>query len=379
MDRVKQLNRVVRMAKSHRRLPFTMALGIALMSMAAGPLYASGFSPGDGLIGGISAGWGGFTGSYATYLEGAKTFGADLSHPLPFAELPLLVECGFAVLSGRMKESDSSRLRGYSLQAGVLGFYPFHKRFYPFAGIMVQESYLKFWASRIDETESAFKPGAGLRAGFFSPITRSFGLRAVFDYRATPLSKDTLKYYTLGIAAVARLPFGDIAGARPQGFFPAYDAKKSKERAELFVSSGLYELEKGNPESAEVSFKKALDIDPENQKAAAMLGEIDAARASHALARSLVKNKRYYDAIPLLERSPSWCVDAAKELSEIRAMLAAEIPALERIGIAAYETHNYDECIAIMKRIRLIDPDNNTARLYLPRAEGRKRAIERLR
>lgn len=367
------------MAEPHRRRPFTAVLAVVLTTITVGPLYASGFSPGDGLIGGVSAGRGRFTGRYATYIKSAETYGADLSHPLPFADLPLLFECGFAVLSGRMKESDSSRFTGYSLHAGILGYYPFHRRFYPFAGIIVQESLLTFRASRIDETETAFRPGAGVRAGFFFPVTRSIGLRTIFDYRITPLSKGSMEGYTLGAAAIARLPFGDIARARSKGSTPAYDAMKSKERAEFLVSRGLEELDKGHPDRAEESFRQALDIDPDNSNAAAMLEEIDAARASYALAKSLIKDKRYYEAIPHLERSPSWNADAGRELSEIRTMLAPELPALEESGIAAYEAHRYDECIAIMKRIRLIDPDNRTVRLYLPRAEGRLRAIERLR
>ncbi len=367
------------MANPHRRrLSFTL-VAIVLTLIAVAPSDASTFSPGDGLIGSVSAGRGWFTGKYGTYLEGAGAFGADLSHPLPFAALPLLFECGFAALNGSMKESGSSRFVVYSLHAGVLGYYPLHRRLYPFAGIVIQESYMKLTASRIDESERAFKPGAGVRAGFFLPITSSIGLRAFFDYRYTPLSHDSLESRTLGIAATARLPFGDMAWARSGRDSPAYDTMRSKERAEFLVSRGIERLEKGDADGAEESFRQAVDIDPDNRKAASMLAEIDAARAAYALAKSLIKEMRYYEAIPQLERSLSLNADPGRELSEIRSMLAADLPALEKSGIAAYETHRYDECIAIMKRIRLIDPNNRTVQLYLPRAEGRQRAIERLR
>jgi hypothetical protein len=50
----------------------------------------------------------------------------------------------------------------------------------------------------------------------------------------------------------------------------------------------------------------------------------------------------------------------------------------EKEGIKLYDNRQYRDCITVMERILLVDPENKNANIYLPRAVKRNRAIESL-
>jgi hypothetical protein len=85
------------------------------------------------------------------------------------------------------------------------------------------------------------------------------------------------------------------------------------------------------------------------------------------------------EAIPGLADAALFMREAEVELARVRGLLRRDIPTLENAGIACYEKKQYRDCINLMKKILLIDPDNRKAKLYLPRAERRHRAIETLK
>jgi len=63
----------------------------------------------------------------------------------------------------------------------------------------------------------------------------------------------------------------------------------------------------------------------------------------------------------------------------VRKELSAEIGTLEKSALEAYEKQDFKTCIAVTRRMLLINPDNGFARLYLKRAEKRYKAYQELR
>ncbi|MGL4369649.1 MAG: hypothetical protein ACRCUT_08255, partial [Spirochaetota bacterium] len=86
-----------------------------------------------------------------------------------------------------------------------------------------------------------------------------------------------------------------------------------------------------------------------------------------------------YAAISILEKIAPLMADAEKTLVQVRISLAGEVASLEKEGIAAYERKDYKNCIVIMKKVSVIDPENRTAKIYLPRARKRAEALEKLK
>ena len=246
------------------------------------------------------------------------------------------------------------------------------------AGLYLQESYIVLEAGTIGERETAYKPGLALKAGFFSAVYRDFGIRVGMEYAAMDLSGERLETYSFTAAAVVRVPLSKMLV--PEGKSGEdRGGDTAQVRAEAAYLLGLGELEKGSLESAEASFRKALSIRAGHADAAKKIAEIGEARGSYAEAKVLAGQKKYYEAIPLLEKSRGYIREAERDLAGTRSLLSGELPELERRGITSYENREYDQCITIMRKILAVDPENQTGKLYLPRAQSRKQAIERLK
>ena len=84
------------------------------------------------------------------------------------------------------------------------------------------------------------------------------------------------------------------------------------------------------------------------------------------LALDKFENSDYLNAIIILKDIDPKMKEAAKTLQDLRQKLAPEIPELERLSINAYNDNDFELCITLLNRLLLIDPDNETARLYLP-------------
>ena len=70
--------------------------------------------------------------------------------------------------------------------------------------------------------------------------------------------------------------------------------------------------------------------------------------------------------------------ELANELRELRLVLAANAAKLVKDGVAAYDEKRYADCEAAMEKVLLVNPEDETAKIYLPRARSRRKAMERL-
>ncbi|MCS6983693.1 MAG: hypothetical protein NZM25_01025 [Leptospiraceae bacterium] len=95
-------------------------------------------------------------------------------------------------------------------------------------------------------------------------------------------------------------------------------------------------------------------------------------------AKAHLEAGRHFRAIVLLKQAPD-IPEAVQELRSLRESLNSQVSSLLAQGIAAYERSDFEQCISFMEKVLLIDPENSEAQIYLPRAQNRKRALERLK
>jgi tetratricopeptide (TPR) repeat protein len=150
-------------------------------------------------------------------------------------------------------------------------------------------------------------------------------------------------------------------------------------KIEWYLSRAEIAIQKGNIDDARDYYNRILSLDRNHREAREQLNSIKTAEADFARAMKLIGNKRFYDALPLLDDAGKYMASAREEQVKTRKQLAGEVPALEKRGIELYEKGDYRGCIAVMKQLILIDPKNKVGLIYLPRALKRQEALERLR
>ncbi len=286
----------------------------------------------------------------------------------------MVIEGDVSAARWPLKRSDTSYLSAFSANIGPVFLLPAIIPVIPYAGCSVQATYFSLNADRIGESETALRPGIVLKSGIFADLAYGVGARAGVEYSAVPLSGRIFGAVALSASAVMR--YHAISGER------AYSGDYGEDRkieVEILSNRARKELENGNAAKAKELFGKVLRLDGHNVDAHKYLAEIDRFEAQYSLGSALFEEKRYLEALPALEEASRGIREAAEKLSRARAILIVNIPAWEKSGVDEYEKKNYDGCIYHMEKILLVDPENQTARIYLPRAKNRKGALEKLK
>ncbi len=329
-------------------------------------------------IGGIllSAGVNHTFGFYSEYYTDGWSFSLGTIVQVPALYDYLFAETGILFEHHSLKENENSYLRAYSLRAGMGVFLPLWRYCVPYIGIDAQESYIQFHADIIDKNEYSFKPGSVLKAGFFLPLQSYITLRVGMDYSFTEISDKWFQSASVNVSGIIRYPWDAWSIGKAKSSSSGFAIQAN---ADSMYKKALENAATGETEKAEFSLKRVLDINPDHRDARAMLKKILFAKENYQKAYELIKERRYFDAITSLEKSIPYVKSAAAELNTTRAKLFGEIPSLERLGIEAYEKKDYARCIIILNRLKTIEPNNETAAMYLPRAIRRKEAIDRLK
>ena len=326
----------------------------------------------DDIILGVKGGYSLFEGYYKSRFSGSYCAGLSALYSRPALIKYLMAEMEIAYSRYPLKESKSSYLWLLSVNLGPLFYWPVISHFQVYAGVSGQGSYVFLHTSRFDRNEKAFKPGLLAKAGAFFPIRLGFRIRAGAEYSLHYLSNKPLHgfnfiggvYYNFNPAELVAAP-ERIVDASAQ--------------IDWYLTLGNKALQKGDVEEAKAGFSRVLAIDPNNGEAREKLDGIRSAESDYARAQKLIEAKQYYDALPLLESAGKYLVLARTDRDKLRKEMAGEIALLEKKGIELYEKGDYRSCSAVMKRLLLIDPNNRTGLIYLPRALKRQEALERLR
>ncbi len=328
-------------------------------------------SPGDIIIG-VKAGYSMIAGYYSTWFPGSYCVGATLSYGNQGIVKYLMGEMDIVYSRYPMKESKNSYLETVSLGLGPLFYYPIIPHFQVYIGASAMGSYVHLYANRLDHNEVSLKPGLLAKAGFFFPIKMGFRIRAGAEYTLQYLSGEPLH----GINFIGGLSYNFNPEEAATVSVPTGDSTVT---VDWYLTLADNALRKGNIDEAKNNYSKVLIMDRNNKEAHDQLEGIKKAEEDYARAVKLAQEKRYYDALPLLDSSGKYLPSARDEQEKIRKRLSVDIALLEKQGIELYEKGDYRNCISIMNRLLLIDPKNRIGLIYLPRAVKRQDALERLR
>ncbi len=269
-----------------------------------------------------------------------------------------------------LSNSKNSYLMSVYIEGGMAYRLFINKYFQPFAGLLIHGAYMYVDAEHIEEKGDTYKPGVGIEAGIFSEIFYGFGIKLSVKQKFLPLSD---KLYS---------PFSIEAGAtfRYAGFSEALSerGKSRKTSLEEMAYNAAAELDEGNLQKAEKIVARILKKKPEHPAAGSLNRKIESIKLNFEEGKKLYGRKKYLDSLPYLDQTALYYKESAKIVTEIRNRFNNKIPAWERNGVRAYEKQEYDTCITIMRRILLIQPGNSIAKIYLPRAIKRKKALENL-
>lgn len=255
----------------------------------------------------------------------------------------------------------------YSLSAGVIFLHSPAANIYLTAGLSAQGSYILYLGDKSGDRGDYAKPGLLLSGGMMITSKYGFYLHPEISYRTLPLAGTLLNEFTISLAAVYS---GKI--------YADYANKKQSDSENIPLLA-----------SAEIDFEEGRFADAKRKLEGISLTGQNAGRAAEIQRQIAEKEQDYADALKLISggnriaalkplESALPMVEAREEFNRLRKILARDIPALEKNGIRAFEKNNFDECIRYMKMIQSIDPENSAAKLYLPRAEMRKKAMLKL-
>lgn len=322
---------------------------------------------------GLHAGYSMLTGGYAHELRGGPYL--SLSALTPFSKI-LYGFLNLAVSSHELSGSDGSQLYSVSLNMGPCFRVALLSKFgidtTPFARL----EYLFLKAQKLDREENTVKPGFGAKAGFFYAFSQSITVTAGFEFSQIWLSDTPFRSITMqgGISYnIFYLPSEDkIRASRIEEKLTAYS------KADVLYAEGVKYFKQGDVFDAKSKFTETISLNKNHIEAQSYLEKISSIEKEYRLGVDHLEKKNFLAAIPPLERAAKSMKLAQEELDKTRALLSPQIPDLEKQAVSAYEKNDYETCIELMTKVKLIDPKNKTASIYLPRAKQRLEATKKL-
>ena len=320
---------------------------------------------------GIGAGYSSILGHYAGMLDGTYRVGATLTFGNSAVVKYLLgeVEAGYSRYP--MKHESGSYLESVMISVGPVAYLPATTWLQLYTGASFRGTYLHLRTDKTGKNDRALKPGFEAKAGFFFPVGQGFRLRLGADYTLEYLSGKPLHGVTVGGGLAYNFNIAERTGCALSVDTP--------ERVDWYLVRADRALADGKIDEAKKYYARILAIDRNNAAAQDKVAAIAKAEGDYSRAMKLSAEKKYFEALPLLGDAGAYLPQAREEEQGIRKILTGEIAPLEKEGIGLYESGDYRGCIAVMKRLLLVDPKNKTGLIYLPRAQKRQEAMERLR
>jgi tetratricopeptide (TPR) repeat protein len=244
-----------------------------------------------------------------------------------------------------------------------------------YSGISLSGNYLYLNAEKTDKSLYTVKPGIGIDLGIAYRFSSLFSGRLGFSYGFVPLTNGSLP--NLSVYAGFAYSLSDISETAANEA-EAEEFRNIKQADELY-NTGMKRFRERDLTGAKNKFLQAVSAYKKHADSEIMLEKISAYEKDFSYSLQLSESGRYYEALPLLEKLAPVMKEAETELFRIRSLLLPGVQAMEKTGIAAYENRDYENCIAIMKKISLIDPANSTASIYLPKARKRLEAVKKFR
>jgi tetratricopeptide (TPR) repeat protein len=146
-----------------------------------------------------------------------------------------------------------------------------------------------------------------------------------------------------------------------------------------YYESGLTFFEQGDGLKAKEQFNKVTALEKDYKNVEQYLSIIKTSENNYKEALMFIKENNKFKALELLIDSEKYLIQAGEKLIDLRSQLKKEEKELENLGIKAYLEEDYKSCIFYIKRLQLINPENESAKIYLPRALMRYNAQEKFK
>jgi hypothetical protein len=341
---------------------------LTIIIVLSGKIFGETDDNGYSLIFGITGGRTDVQGYYKDKLSSGYNFSIFFDYPF-FNNRFLYLDSDLSYTKLSLKGTSLSSLSNYSFGIGPVIHIPVSIRFKPYAGIMANVNYLELTAVNTHKEEKTFKIGGAAKAGFTIQQFKNFAVNFGAKYSLNELSgKDfqNITYYA-GISYI-------------YSYIPSENAEKNVKQIEIdeYYESGLKHFNIGDGLKAREYFKRVILYNSHYKEVENYLGIIKINEDNYNKALELIAGNKLFEALPLLVDSEKYLVSAFEKLREIRRLLSKEENGLVKNGVEAYNKEDYEKCIYYMKRVQQINPLNESANLYLPRALKRYDALKKI-
>ena len=317
-------------------------------TLTAGPSYIHGF--------------------YDEYVTDGFTAGFNTYYNFPLFIGNTYFKGGLSYYGYNLDASKSSELTQFDLRTGAGIFYTLFPWLDLIAGIDIHGVYSNLKTDNTGRNEYTVKPGISYNAGTMTYLGRGIGLCVLADYRTMKISEK--KFSTIDLTAGLTYNYNSYINDIEQ-------SSRSEKKLTMF-NNGIAEFKKKNFDDAKNLFHELKSLDKNYPGLDYYMKRIEEIENNKATADSLIEQQNYLKAIPHLEGCSAYIKECELKLLSQRKTLKVNVPMWEADGIKLYDEKNYKGCIELMERILLVDPENQNANIYLPRAIKRQKAIESL-
>jgi hypothetical protein len=354
-----------------RRLLIHLVAAAVLMTAATA--HARDFEPGD-FIAGVRGGYSLLAGYYAGELSNGLHVGIDTEF---LVRRWFMAEAGFSYAGYPLENSPASLVHAMALSFGPLFHYPLFPGIRVYCGTAFQGILYYFNNDEYGRRTAALKPGGVARAGFFFNAAGGIMARIGAEYSLSPLSG--LPFHSINITAGVSYNYMAFSRASALKQKPGSGDDEGARYLDRLYAEGVGFFREGNVAAAKERFN-AIESRSKSYRDVGWYREIIVrTETSLAEGKRLLGKALYFEALPYLEEASEHSGEGRDLLDSTRRRLSAEVPGMEKAGVAAYESGDYEQCIAIMTRIQSADPENRTMKIYLPRARKRQEALKKFR
>ncbi|HOP28812.1 MAG TPA: hypothetical protein P5120_11335 [Spirochaetota bacterium] len=318
------------------------------ITASAGPSYISGF--------------------YEDYLHDGMTYGIGAFYNLPFLNSNTYFTGGLSFSSYEMLVNSDSTMQQYDIYAGGMFAYPLMSYIFINTGITLRGIYSMLDTDNTKRHETTFKPGYSVFIGGMAYLGRGVGLFINAEYEITEISSE--KFKTAELKGGLTYNFGD--------YREDIESRLNADKKISLFDQGIKEFRNKNFNEAKKLFSDLYQMDSEYPGLNYYLQRVREVEENKKNAEYYLSQKNSLKAIPYLTNCSPYIKDCELKLLQQRKILMSNVASWEKEGIIFYDNRRYKECISVMEKILLVDPENKNANIYLPRAVKRNRAIESL-
>lgn len=272
-----------------------------------------------------------------------------------------------------LAHSSHSAMQAFGIYVLPSLYYMLPFSFIVYAGAGPSFQYFTLSAIKTNITDSTQKIGFSAAGGFGKTVFPRTLI--VFDmmYSLSELSHKKFQTVSFSIKACYQFAIHD----------PSYYAEKEKqmrtnEQITHLFSLGVEYLKKKDANRALKLFTQVLSLNPNHKDAQNYVSAISYAIQQYESAQYLLKANNDLEALPLLVAASEYIENADNDLKLLQIKYRKQIPQLVKKGIQVFNNKQYDECIATMNIVLILDSNNQIAKAYSVRSKRIKETLSRL-